>query len=157
MNSITLSGIQESSDFDDNRLIIYLTITYATGTFEGENVYENFDWFIRMPPSYGGSFNDYIIANEQAIYNDLAAKIQQWNDLDPKTREIPDPFGGEPTIVPITREEIVCPTYPDYYVNRAREYPTLGDQLDAYWKGGVDRDHMKATIDAIKAKYPKNV
>jgi len=157
MNSITLSGIQEPNTPHDNRLIIYLTVSYATGTFEGEDVYENFDWFLRMPPSFNGSFGDYIASKEQSIYADIGAKLQQWNDLDPKTREIPDPFGGEPTIVPITRDEIVRPTYPDYYVNRASEYPALAEQLDAYWKGGADRDAMQAVIDGIKSKYPKDV
>lgn len=155
MNTIALAGLQEPTAAHDNRLIIYLTVTYQTGTFESEPVYENFDWSIRKPPTFDGSFGDYIAYKEQSIYDDIAAKLQQWNDLDPKTREIPDPFGGEPTIVPITREEIVCPTYPDYYVLRAIEYPPLADQLDAYWKGGADRDEMLAKIESIKAKYPK--
>lgn len=157
MNSITLAGIQEPNTPHDNRLVIYLTVSYVVGTLDGEDVHENFDWYIRMPPTFNGSFSDYIVLREQSIYADIAAKLQQWDNLDPKTREIPDPFGGEPTIVPITREEIVCPTYPDYYVKRASEYPSLADQLDAYWKGGMARDAMQATIDGIKSKYPKDV
>jgi hypothetical protein len=44
----------------------------------------------------------------------------------------------------------------DQYVeNRVKEYPPIGDQLDAIWKGGVDSDNMKALIASIKTKYPK--
>lgn len=38
---------------------------------------------------------------------------------------------------------------------RAQEYPPIGDQLDALWKGGLDAAAMKANVDAVKAKYPK--
>lgn len=43
----------------------------------------------------------------------------------------------------------------EYREKRAREYPSIGDQLDALWKGGVDADAMKARVLAVKAKYPK--
>jgi hypothetical protein len=42
-----------------------------------------------------------------------------------------------------------------YREKRAREYPPIGDQLDALWKGGADATAMKAVVDAVKAKYPK--
>ena len=42
-----------------------------------------------------------------------------------------------------------------YREKRAKEYPSIGDQLDALWKGGVDAAVMKSKIDAVKAKYPK--
>lgn len=38
---------------------------------------------------------------------------------------------------------------------RRREYPSTEKQLDALWKGGQDMADMKASINAIKAKYPK--
>jgi len=34
-------------------------------------------------------------------------------------------------------------------------YPPMGDQLDALWKGGQEQAAMKATIDTVKADYPK--
>lgn len=156
MNSITLAGIQEPNTPHDNRLVIYLTVNYKTGTIDGQDVYEDFNWFIRMPPTFDGSFGDYIALREPTIYSDIATKLQQWDNLDPKTREVPGPMGEGSTTVPITREEIVCPTYPDYYVKRASEYPALTEQFDAYWKGGADRDAMYAEIEAIKTKYPKD-
>lgn len=42
-----------------------------------------------------------------------------------------------------------------YTEKRLAEYPPIGDQLDALWKGGVEAETMKAKIQAIKAKYPK--
>jgi len=38
---------------------------------------------------------------------------------------------------------------------RAAEYPPVGDQLDALWKGGPEAAAMKQKIDAVKAKHPK--
>lgn len=38
---------------------------------------------------------------------------------------------------------------------RRPEYPSIGDQLDALWKGGQAAADMLAQIEAVKAKYPK--
>jgi hypothetical protein len=47
---------------------------------------------------------------------------------------------------------------PDAYKNaRVREYPSIGDQLDALWKGGNDAAEMLAKVQAVKVKYPKGV
>jgi hypothetical protein len=42
-----------------------------------------------------------------------------------------------------------------YKYARAREYPPIGDQLDALWKGGDAAAEMLAKVQAVKAKYPK--
>lgn len=42
-----------------------------------------------------------------------------------------------------------------YRLLRAPEYPSIGDQLDALWKGGEAATAMLAQIQAVKAKYPK--
>lgn len=42
-----------------------------------------------------------------------------------------------------------------YRDQRAPEYPPIGDQLDALWKGGDAAAAMLAQIQAVKAKYPK--
>ena len=45
---------------------------------------------------------------------------------------------------------------PDAYIlKRLKEYPSIGDQLDALWKGGAEAEAMLAKVQAIKAKYPK--
>lgn len=42
-----------------------------------------------------------------------------------------------------------------YIAKRAAEYPPIGDQLDALWKGGDAAAEMLAKVQAVKAKYPK--
>jgi len=42
-----------------------------------------------------------------------------------------------------------------YIAKRAAEYPPIGDQLDALWKGGAEAEAMLAKVQAVKAKYPK--
>lgn len=42
-----------------------------------------------------------------------------------------------------------------YKAKRAAEYPPIGDQLDALWKGGDAAAEMLAKVQAVKAKYPK--
>jgi hypothetical protein len=42
-----------------------------------------------------------------------------------------------------------------YISKRQAEYPAIGDQLDALWKGGEAAAEMLAKVQAVKAKYPK--
>jgi hypothetical protein len=42
-----------------------------------------------------------------------------------------------------------------YRRDRAAEYPPIGDQLDALWKGGDAAAQMLAQVQAVKTKYPK--
>ena len=44
---------------------------------------------------------------------------------------------------------------PTYQENRVKEYPPIGDQLDALYHAGVFPTAMTASIKAIKDKYPK--
>ena len=39
--------------------------------------------------------------------------------------------------------------------NRRNSYPSIGDQLDALWKGGDDQAAMKVLIDKVKSDNPK--
>jgi hypothetical protein len=43
-----------------------------------------------------------------------------------------------------------------YIIKRQREYPPIGDQLDALWKGGEAATEMLAKVQAVKNKYPKS-
>lgn len=43
----------------------------------------------------------------------------------------------------------------EYQRQRAAEYPSIGDQLDALWKGGEAAAAMLAQVQAVKTKYPK--
>ena len=42
-----------------------------------------------------------------------------------------------------------------YKYKRQSEYPPIGDQLDALWKGGDAAAEMLAKVQAVKTKYPK--
>jgi hypothetical protein len=146
MNNITLQGIRDGNTQDD-RMLLVLEVRYND---------EIFPWNIRMHPTYVGTYDEYITEHASSIYADIASKLEQWELLDPKEREIESPFGKEPIVVPITREEVVTPTYPDYYVLRANEYPPLAEQMDAFWKGGDAAEQMQQKILDIKLKYPKS-
>jgi hypothetical protein len=45
--------------------------------------------------------------------------------------------------------------YSNYSKARSQNYPSIGDQLDALWKGGNALIEMQARIMAVKEKYPK--
>jgi hypothetical protein len=58
----------------------------------------------------------------------------------------------------ITIDEAAVTAWVDpnqYKYQRAPEYPPIGDQLDALWKGGDEAAAMLAKVQAVKAKYPK--
>jgi hypothetical protein len=60
--------------------------------------------------------------------------------------------------VQITDEEAEAlrPVYtPTYAEKRVAEYPPIGDQLDALWKGGDAAAEMLVKVQAVKSKYPK--
>jgi len=42
-----------------------------------------------------------------------------------------------------------------YKAKRQAEYPLIGDQLDALWKGGDAAAEMLTKVQAVKTKYPK--
>ena len=59
---------------------------------------------------------------------------------------------------PVAYDEAVVQAYIDanaYKAKRVSEYPPIGDQLDALWKGGDAAAEMLAKVQAVKAKYPK--
>lgn len=44
-----------------------------------------------------------------------------------------------------------------YIAKRQAEYPSIGDQLDALWKGGDAQAEMLAKVLAVKQRHPKGV
>ena len=42
-----------------------------------------------------------------------------------------------------------------YARKRKEDYPSIGDQLDALWKGGEAAAAMLAQVQAVKDRYPK--
>jgi hypothetical protein len=55
----------------------------------------------------------------------------------------------------IAEREVAIAASNHYAIKRAAEYPPIGDQLDALWKGGAEAEAMLAKVQAVKAKYPK--
>lgn len=145
MNKVTLRGIGPNTLHDDRTLLI-IDIEYNG---------EVYPWEFRVPPSITSNWDDYLQQHSDEIYQDLQNKLDQWQTLDPKTKEVPGILGRPPEVVDIKKEEIVKPTYPDYYVQRAMEYPPLKEQLGAIFKGGIDLEDMKDRINEVKTKHPK--
>ena len=59
---------------------------------------------------------------------------------------------------PVQYDVTVVQAYIDanaYKEKRIGEYPLIGDQLDALWKGGDAAAEMLAKVQAVKTKYPK--
>tara|TARA_R100000544_G_scaffold19970_1_gene9664 strand:- start:155 stop:394 length:240 start_codon:yes stop_codon:yes gene_type:complete len=42
-----------------------------------------------------------------------------------------------------------------YVRKRQKSYPSVGDQLEALWKGGDDQAAMKVLVDKVKTDNPK--
>jgi len=69
----------------------------------------------------------------------------------------------QPETAPVTPEQIQeeqqrmqqAYDWAEYKRNRAREYPTIQEQLDALYHAGVFPAEMAARIRAVKAKYPR--
>ena len=141
--SISLEGLATPGG-DENRALAYIKVAHNGLTY---------DWQIFVPPNT--DLTTFMAQSETAIKAQIDAKEAAWAALTPKTREVTDPITGETTTVPIEKSEIVRPDIPDYYAKRRAEYPTIGDQLDALWKGGEAQANMFDAIFAIKNKYPK--
>lgn len=59
---------------------------------------------------------------------------------------------------PVTYNEATVQAYIDahtYIAKRQSEYPPIGDQLDALWKGGDAAAEMLVKVQSVKSKYPK--
>ena len=82
-----------------------------------------------------------------AINNDCDYETLEWHDSSPKpTKDELD------ALWQTTLDTINANAYKEL---RAREYPPIGDQLDALWKGGEAAAEMLAKVQAVKNKYPK--
>jgi hypothetical protein len=114
---------------------------------------QTYDWQRYVPA--GVDLSDFINGLGPSVGAEIDAKEAEWAALTPKTRESLDPMTGETITVDIDKSEVVRPDSPDYYAKRRVEYPALGDQLDAQWKGGDAATAMQARIQAVKANNPK--
>lgn len=141
--TVALTGLASVGGVED-RALAYVQVVHNGQTY---------DWQMFVP--VGANANDAVAGAEAKLKAEIDAKEAAWTALTPKTREVADPITGQTTTVPIDKSEIVRPEIPDYYAKRRAEYPGLGDQLDALWKGGQEQAAMLARINAVKQKYPK--
>ena len=146
MSEVALTGLASNLP-NENRALAYIQVQHNDTTY---------DWQIFIP-SNAESIDVFLQSSKQSILDDIDAKEVAWASLEPKTRTIDDLATGQSVEVPIGKEEVVRPSIPDYYAQRRNEYPSLGDQLDAMWKGldSLPFLDMQAKIAAVKAKYPK--
>ena len=146
MSEVVLTGIASNIEGEE-RALAHLHVEHNGSTYE---------WQIYVPVS-ADSAQAFIDSAKQSILDDIDAKELAWSQLEPKTKPIQDPLTEQQIFVPISKEEIVKPTLPDYYSLRRNEYPSLSDQLDAMWKGFNSQAfvEMQNKVLAVKAKYPK--
>jgi hypothetical protein len=43
------------------------------------------------------------------------------------------------------------------YTMRKMNYPSLTDQLDAFWKGGDEAEAMRQQVSEVKSRFPKPI
>ena len=146
MSEVALAGLASNLP-NENRALAYIDVQHNNTTYS---------WQIFIPNNVV-NINEFLQSSKQSILNDIDSKEAAWISLEPKTRTTDDPITGQSIEISIAKEEIVKPSIPDYYALRREEYPLLGDQLDAMWKGLDSQafSDMQAKIASVKAKYPK--
>jgi hypothetical protein len=98
----------------------------------------------------------------------MITKIQAIQSLVPGAEVSVSLSNGEvmwikPSYAPVTDEEIFAEqrrlqnafNYQEYRRNRAKEYPSIEEQLDALYHAGVFPPEMAERIKAVKIKYPR--
>jgi len=88
--------------------------------------------------------NKYIWADVGSVTSDNQVDVP-WNTEWDGKREL---------LCLVNGEVVLEPNLTQAYA-RARQYPPIGDQLDALFHAGVFPAEMAAEIQAVKDKYPK--
>lgn len=147
-NKIILKGIKPY--LNDERALAILDVYYSGSLYQWE----------RFIP-HNKSLDEFVTESSSSIYTEIQQKLDDWETLDPKTKLVKD-YNEETNNfdlieIPINFEEIVKAEIPDYYHKRKLEYPSIGDQLDALWKGldSEEFSQMKQLIEQIKQNNPK--
>lgn len=139
-STITLEGLSSVGGNEDRALadiiVDYNNIAYKWKIYIPKNV-TNLDQFLEE--------------SKPSIESDIDAKELKWINLNPKTKII------DGVVFDIQKDEIVKPDVPDYYALRRNQYPSIGEQLDAVWKGIDSQAYtdMLQKIQDVKNKYPK--
>lgn len=144
-STISLEGVQ-SLEPPETRGLLHLKVEHNGNTY---------DWKVFCPA--GVNLQDFLASIGPAVEAQIDAKEAEWASLTPKTRTVQDPLTGESVTIDIQKEEIVRPDIPDYYALRRDNYPAIGDQLDAFWKGPDSPQYaeMLNKIQQVKQQFPK--
>lgn len=132
----------------ETRLLAHVEVTLA------DQVY---DWRVYIPPSVTDR-DAYLIQKLPEIVAEIQALESHWEQI--KDTPLPDnldPFQTNTGPQFPRREDVIKPQIPDYYALRRDSYPSLGEQLDAIWKGvnHPDWQRIQTLIQEVKARYPK--
>lgn len=142
MIEISLAGIQDTP----GRALAHLDVN-----LDGKH----YKWQVYVPVH--ADLHTWIPAQAQAIEQEMRAKLAQWQELEPKTREVTNELTGITELVPIEPEEIVKPEVPDYWLQRRAAYPDAAQQLEAVFKGERSAEFLQVLdqLAAVRNQFPK--
>lgn len=145
---VELKGLK-TLEAPEDRGLLYLSVEYNSKIY---------DWILFIPSTEIGNIQGFIDSSLELIQFEIDEKEELWTKME-KTKTIVDPITMEETVVEISKEEIVQPDFPDYYMKRRMEYPSVGEQLDAIWKGSSSPEYkaILSNINEIKVTYPKPI
>lgn len=137
-----------SNLINDDRSLANVEINY------NDNIY---NWKIYIP-SKVSNIDSYLQSIENSIFEDIQQKENIWSNMTEEEKIINtiDPETNETIIRTLIKEDVVKPQIPDNYAIRKSMYPSIGDQLDAYWAGpdSPKYQNMLEIIQNIKTSYP---
>jgi hypothetical protein len=117
-----------------------------------------YNWKTYSRSDYTGTLDQYITEITPRIQAEIDHKESIWQSMGANpTRSVVDETTGQMIQQPINHDEIVKPDIPDYYALRRAAYPSVADQLGAYWKGTGNPEYetMSQKIQSVKQQYPK--
>lgn len=146
MTTISLNGIV-SNLANEERVLLLLSVIYND---------EKYEWQRFALPDTTIDAN-YLNSLIPSVEQEISYKLEQWNSTDKTPTNEIDNLSGDSRQVEINKHDVVKPDNPDYYSLRRNEYPKIGEQLDAFWKGQESTEYkeMIKIIQDIKIKYPK--
>lgn len=116
---------------------------------------QSYVWEVFVPIGRS-DYDQFLEEMKPAIFAEIDQKEAAWQALDPKTIVVTG-IMGEEMVIPVAKSSVVKSENPDYYARRRAEYPSLAEQLDAFWKGLDSPEYvaMAQKIREIKLRHPK--
>jgi hypothetical protein len=89
------------------------------------------------------------------FYRHDGIKITYWGKCLPDDPDNPDIEPTQAELESAWAQVVADREATEYQKSREKEYPPIGDQLDALFHAGVFPAEMAAKLQAVKDKYPK--